>query len=165
LALFKGLREHELLNSKLLSALIPALGKSGLLPPGMHYATWNELIKMFGVNRHRLKLLDGLKKGLNILIEYGCKEFCINGSFVTVKPLPADIDVCYDNTPMNWKKFIQDHPEFIDINNGASTQKQKYYSEFYAYNAFEDAALIRFQFDRDGSAKGIVKLTLLEIIP
>lgn len=138
--------------------MIPFLGKSGILSPGVHYATWDELTERFGINKHRLSLLDGLKQGLNLLIEYGCKEACINGSFVTNKVLPADIDVCYDNTYMKWKKFIKEHPEFVDVKNGPKIQKQKYGCEFYAYNAFEDDILRIFQYDRDNNLKGIVKL-------
>lgn len=139
--------------------MIPSLEKSGLLPAGMHYSNWKEFVERFGINKHRVKLLDGLKQGLNLLVEYGCKEACINGSFVTAKVFPGDIDVCYDNTHMNWKKFIKEHPEFVDAKNGAAIMKQKYGCEFYAYNAFEDDILRIFQFDKNNNPKGIVKLT------
>lgn len=140
--------------------MLPKLKKIGLLPSGIHSLSWNELVEEFGINNHRLKLLKGLKEGLNILFEYGCKEVCIDGSFVTSKLLPNDIDVGYDNTKMNWKKFIKEQPEFNDIKNGSKIQKEKYQSEFYAYNAFEDSILQFFQFDRDGNPKGIVKIFL-----
>ena len=143
--------------------MISNLKKSGLLPIGIHPATWNELVEKFGFNDHRLKLLEGLKKGLNLLRKYGCTEACIDGSFVTGKPFPNDVDVCYDNTHMNWKKFIKEHPEFNDIKNGSRIQKEKYQTEFYAYNAFEDSILQFFQFDRDHNPKGIVKLNLNEV--
>ena len=142
--------------------MLPNLKKSGLLPVGIYPAKWNELVERFGFNEHRLKLLDELKKGLNLLQQYGCTEVCIDGSFVTAKPFPNDIDVAYDNTRMNWKKFIKEQPEFNDNKNGNKIQKEKYQSEFYAYNAFEDSILQFFQFDRDGNSKGIVKLYLTE---
>ncbi len=143
--------------------MIPILKTSGLLPTGIHPATWDELVEKFGLNDHRLKLLKGLKKGLNLLHQYGCTEACIDGSFVTSKPFPNDVDVCYDNIYMNWKKFIKEQPEFNDIKNGSKTQKEKYQSEFYAYNAFEDSILQFFQFDKDHNLKGIVKLNLIEV--
>lgn len=68
--------------------MIPNLKKSGLLPTGIHPATWDELIEKFGLNDHRLKLLEGLKQGLNLLLQYGCTEVYIDGSFVTSKPFP-----------------------------------------------------------------------------
>lgn len=143
--------------------MIPNLKKSGLLPTGIHLTTWDELVEKFGFNEHRLKLLDGLKKGLNLLQRYGCTEVCIDGSFVTSKPFPNDVDVCYDNTLMKWKKFIKEQPEFNDIKSRSRIQKEKYQSEFYAYNAFEDSILQFFQFDRDHNPKGIVKLILNEV--
>ena len=143
--------------------MIPNLKKSGLLPTGIHLTTWDELVEKFGLNEHRLKLLDGLKKGLNLLQRYGCTEVCIDGSFVTSKPFPNDVDVCYDNTLMKWKKFIKEQPEFNDIKSRSRIQKEKYQSEFYAYNAFEDSILQFFQFDRDRNSKGIVKLILNEV--
>lgn len=143
--------------------MLPNLKKSGLLPVGIYPTTWSELIEKFGINEHRLKLLEGLKKGLNLLQQYGCTEACVDGSFVTNKPFPNDVDVCYDNTRMNWKKFIKDHPEFNDVKNGSKIQKEKYQSEFYPYNAFEDSILQFFQFDRDHNPKGIVKLILNEV--
>ena len=143
--------------------MIPNLKKSGLLPTGIHLAKWNELVEKFGFNDHRLKLLEGLKEGLNLLHQYGCTEACIDGSFVTNKPFPNDVDVCYDNTHMNWKKFIKEQPEFNDVKNGSRIQKEKYQSDFYAYNAFEDSILQFFQFDRDHNPKGIVKLNLNEV--
>lgn len=136
------------------------LKKSGLLPAGIHYATWEELNEKFGFNEHRQQLLVSLKKGLQLLQKYGCNEVCIDGSFVTNKPFPNDVDVCYDNTHMNWTKFIKDHPEFNDVKNGSKIQKEKYQSEFYAYNAFEDSILHFFQFDRNNNPKGIVKIIL-----
>ncbi len=63
---------------------------------------------------------------------------------------------------MNWAKFIKDNPEFNDVKNGSKIQKEKYQSEFYAYNSFEDSILHFFQFDRNGNPKGNVKIILIE---
>ena len=142
--------------------MIPNLKKSGLLPTGIHSSTWEELNEKFGFNEQRRMLLNGLKKGLQLLRKYGCTEVCIDGSFVTAKPIPKDVDVCYDNTHMSWKKFIKEQPEFNDLKNGSRIQKEKYQTEFYAYNAFEDSILHYFQYDRNNDPKGIVKLVLTE---
>ncbi|MFZ1528808.1 MAG: hypothetical protein WAT19_08660 [Ferruginibacter sp.] len=140
--------------------MIPTLKKSGLLPAGVHKATWVEFTEMFGFNAHRHKLLEGLRKGLEVLRLYGCNVVFVGGSFVTSKPFPNDVDVCYDNTGMNWKKFLKEHPEFNDIKHGSSLQKEKYLSEFYGYNAFDNSILKFFQFDRNNSPKGVVKISL-----
>ena len=54
--------------------MIPNLKKSGLLPIGIHYATWEELNEKFCFNEHRQILLAGLKKGLRLLRKYECME-------------------------------------------------------------------------------------------
>ncbi len=79
--------------------------KSGALPQGVHWATWDELERRFGTNIHRINLLAGLKKGLKILYDFGCREIYIGGSFVTDEPKPGDVDVCFDNSYMKWKLF------------------------------------------------------------
>ena len=66
---------------------------------------------------------------------------------------------------MKWKKFIKEHPEFVDVKNGPKIQKQKYGCEFYAYNAFEEDILRIFQYDRNNKPKGIVKLNFIGRIP
>jgi hypothetical protein len=66
--------------------MIPNFKKSGLLPVGIHHATWQQLNETFGFNQHRQQLLTDLKKGLQFLQKYGCTEVCIDGSFVTSKP-------------------------------------------------------------------------------
>lgn len=145
--------------------MIPALKKSGLLPSGIYLTTWEEFVEKFGFNPHRLQLLEELKKGLNLLYRYGCRVVYIDGSFVTAKILPNDIDVCYDNGPMNWEAFIRQHPEFNDIRNGSRIQKLKYKSEFYAMNAFEDSILRFFQRGRNDEPKGILKIYLTGRLP
>lgn len=143
--------------------MIPDLKRSGLLPAGVHFASWEEFNSVFGFNPERRLMISGLKKGLKLLKKYGCKEVCIDGSFVTDKPFPNDVDVCYDNTHMDWAKFIKEHPEFNNNDHGGRIQKEKYQSEFFAYNAFEDYIFQFFQFDRNNVRKGIVKLNLAGI--
>ena len=136
--------------------------KKGLLPVGVHHTTWEEFQKRFAITTYRQNLLSGLQKCLAILQLYGCTEIYIGGSFVTDNLKPNDIDVCYNNAHMNWKKFIKDHPEFNDSKNGSAIQKAKYQSEFYAFNSYEDYILRFFQFDKNNNPKGIVKISLSE---
>ncbi len=144
--------------------MLPNFKKSGLLPVGTHLATWNELEKCFANNQHRTILLAGLKKALKLLYKFGCTEIYVGGSFVTFKPEPGDIDVCYDNTHMDWNNFLKQHPEFKSTKYGTKLQKKKFGCEFYAINAFEDNMVQFFQFDEEGNAKGIVKIVLTEIL-
>jgi hypothetical protein len=75
--------------------MIPAL-REGRLPPGIHRATLQELRDRLGWGRKRKKLLDGLEKALRIMGSCGVERVYVDGGFVTDKPRPKDIDVCYD---------------------------------------------------------------------
>src|SRR5438309_699634 len=41
--------------------MIPRFDRAGRLPPGIHLATWQEVVNRFGRTRHRQRLLQGLK--------------------------------------------------------------------------------------------------------
>jgi hypothetical protein len=75
--------------------MIPAL-REGRLPPGIHRATLQELRDRLGWGRKRKELLDGLEKALRIMGSCGVERVYVDGGFVTDKPRPKDIDVCYD---------------------------------------------------------------------
>ena len=76
--------------------LIPAFDSRGLLPEGIHDATWLEVEQRFGFTPRRELLLQGLYRGLLSLKMAGCKTAFLDGSLVTQKPYPADFDVCWD---------------------------------------------------------------------
>ena len=142
--------------------MIPNFKKSGLLPAGIHPAIWGEFEKRFAHNPHRIVLLLGLKKALKLLYKYGSREIYVGGSFVTNELQPGDIDVCYDNTHMDWIGFLKQYPEFKPTKYGTKLQKKKFGCEFYTINAFEDNMVHFFQFDKEGNAKGIVKIAFIE---
>src|SRR5919109_4373198 len=77
--------------------MIPPFEPStGLLPAGVHEATWEELVARFGWTPHRLALLAGLKAALDALRVAGCRRVYIDGSFVTAKEAPGDFDGCWE---------------------------------------------------------------------
>lgn len=143
--------------------MLPAFKKSGLLPEGMHRCNWEEFLNVFAFNEHRRQLSEGLRRGLEVLYKQRCRLAYINGSFITTKLFPNDVDVAFDNTNMDWKSFKMNYPEFFDIKNGDSIQKEKYNSHFFACNPHETYFIDFFQFDRNGNPKGIVKLDLDEV--
>lgn len=50
----------------------------------------------FGTTLRRLTLLAGLKEALDMLRAAGCRRAYVDGSFVTSKPEPADVDGCWE---------------------------------------------------------------------
>ena len=73
--------------------MIPGFQPDGLLPPGLHPATWDEFSQRYGWTEHRHRLLAGIKRALAALKAAGCKRVYIDGSFVTAKSAPNDIDI------------------------------------------------------------------------
>ena len=76
--------------------MIPQFDADGLLPPGIHQATWDEVAGTFGNTPWRRRLLDGLEMAIDDLRQAGCRTVYIDGSFVTDKEVPNDFDACWD---------------------------------------------------------------------
>src|SRR5690349_15300947 len=78
--------------------MIPPFDEDGLLPAGIHEATWEEFEARFGFHPQRRALLLGMRAAMDALKEAGCRTVYINGSFVTAKEEPADYDACFNKT-------------------------------------------------------------------
>lgn len=142
--------------------MIPEFDVNGLLPPGIHAATWDEFGQKFGDSSFRQKLLTGLRKGLDSLRIVGCKTVYIDGSFVTKKEQPNDYDVCWDVSGVDPIKL---DPVLLDFNYQRTAQKVKYYGDFFPAQTIElsigKTFLDFFQIDKDtGDPKGIIKINL-----
>jgi len=73
---------------------IPELRPDGYLPEGLFVATEAEVEAAFGtVNVRRQTLMRRLSYFLQLARAAGALRFFVNGSFVTAKPEPGDIDV------------------------------------------------------------------------
>lgn len=95
---------------------------TGNLPPGVHDATWDELVDAFGFNRRRAELLQGLREALESLAQAGCKRAYIDGSFVTAKERPGDFDGCWETAGVDPTLL---HPELLDFREARAAQKAK----------------------------------------
>jgi len=76
---------------------IPALNADGLLPAGLFDCTLPEVRARFGVFRssdHRARLFARLEELALVMRSSGLFEaLIIDGSFITAKPVPNDIDI------------------------------------------------------------------------
>lgn len=76
--------------------MIPSFTSDGLLPIGIHEATWELFCEHFGKgSRKRKELIKKIEVIIKILQEVGCKELYIDGSFVTKRNRPGDFDACW----------------------------------------------------------------------
>lgn len=141
--------------------MIPPLTREGILPPGIHWATWDEFAARFGGTIEREQMLTGLWVAMGNLIQAGCQAIYIDGSFVTRKFLPNDYDACWSG------KGVDDNlldPVLLDSSNNRQAQKAKYGGEFFVAEHpanFEGRIVLDFfQRDRKNRRKGIVGIRL-----
>jgi hypothetical protein len=142
--------------------LIPEFNAYGLLPQGVHPATLEEVLERFGGNERRDQLLTGLVEALRLLRAAGCCRVYINGSFVTSKERPNDIDVCWDVDGVDADAL---DPMFFDFDDGRAAQKARFGAEFFPAQVPEGLTgrtfLDFFQVDKQtGEPKGIIELRL-----
>lgn len=69
---------------------------SGCLTPGEHEVTMDELEEKFAYNFGRRELIKALKTVVSELRAAGAGRIWIDGSFVTARKRPSDVDVVYE---------------------------------------------------------------------
>ena len=95
--------------------MIPDYEISGNLPPGVHWATWDEIVARFGTTPWRRDLLNGLRSALDGLRRAGCRTVYLDGSFVTDKQVPGDFDACWDEHGVDVTRI---DPVLLNFDNG-----------------------------------------------
>jgi hypothetical protein len=142
--------------------MIPEFDTSGNLPPGIHHATWTEIVTRYAISTHRRDLLDGLLDALHSLKIAGCRTAYLDGSFVTAEAHPADFDACWESAGVVADRL---DPELLDFSNQRATQKARYGGELFpaTWPAQADGTTYRDFFQRDRvtkQPKGIVAIDL-----
>lgn len=94
-----------------------------------------------------------------MLAAAGCLRVWLNGSFVTAKEEPGDLDCVWSPGGVDRAHLQVLAPELLDLSNHRAAQKLRFRGEFFA-NIIESASSKSFaeffQGDRDGTRKGIV---------
>lgn len=142
--------------------MLPDFDENGNLPPGIHEATWGEIVDRFGNTDYRQQLLKGLKAALKSLKAAGCKRAYIDGSLVTNKLVPRDFDGCWDPTGVRPERL---DPILLDFSAGRAAQKAKFLGEFFIADTsvlgVGRTFLEFFQQDKEtGEPKGIIGINL-----
>jgi len=138
---------------------LPPFTEVGALPPGEHETTFAQVVEKLAWNEHRAGLVAKLGEALVMLSLAGCRTVWLNGSFVTAKDFPDDVDVLYDARGVRPKAL---DPAFAD-----KDQKRKKYGGDYrpvdgdGHSPTSPKGLFEyFMSDRDGVPKGIVRIVL-----
>lgn len=142
--------------------MVPDFTEGGTLPPGVHWATWDEVADRFGGTPQREELLAGLRRALENLRDAGCRTVYVDGSFVTDKDVPGDYDACWEEQGVD--PSVLD-PVLLTFDPGRATQKATYAGELFPATALavEDGLsfLEFFQVDKESSEpKGIIAIDL-----
>jgi hypothetical protein len=145
---------------------IPPFQEGGNLPPGIHNATWEEIITRFGTTARGEELLTGLHEALMSLRDAGCRRAYLDGSFVTAKEEPGDFDACWEVAGVDADRL---DPVLLTFGDARRAQRERFGGELFPAEAAADAHGTRFleYFQRDkitGDAKGIVAVGL-ETLP
>lgn len=130
---------------------IPSLDENGSLPIGEHRATLEEVEKAFGSQNDRRKgLMRGLRLACEMFQNAGFDLIWVDGSFVTDKEEPNDIDGCFGAS--NKEKIRLDGVDPIFFTNRQAT-KAKYGLDFFYASMIEAGSgkpfPVFFQTDRD----------------
>ncbi len=140
--------------------MIPPFEQNGNLPPGIYWASWDEVYNRFGTNDHRRGLLVGLKKALRALKRAKVATVYLNGSFVTAKEDPNDYDVTWEMAGFDATRL---DPVFVDFSQLRAAQKAKYGGEFFPVRTDDpqESYLDYFQREKDTTRpKGIIAIDL-----
>lgn len=141
--------------------MIPDFNTDGLLPKGIHWSTMTEIKSTFGFSEKRKALINGLLEALKSFKNAGCKTIYIDGSFVTSKLEPGDIDACWDIKGVDPTKL---DPVLLIFSNQRRQQKLKYGCEFFPSNEIAEPPnvifLDFFQKNRNNLPKGIIGIRL-----
>ena len=140
--------------------MIPPFDSDGNLLPGIHVATWDELIARFGGTVERRRLLEGHRKALLELRAAGCTIVYVDGSLVTAKLTPGDFDGCWNLEEVDLRRL---EPTLFDFDFGRRAQKRRYGGEMFpssfAIGPSGERALDFFQKDtRTDGIKGIIAI-------
>ncbi len=108
--------------------MIPEFDERGNLPPGIHHATWSEIVTRYATSIRRRELLDGLLDALRSLKGVGCATAYLDGSLVTSKDHPGDFDACWVSGGVVLNRL---DPELLTFSDGRAAQKARYGGELY----------------------------------
>lgn len=101
--------------------MLPAFNEFGYLPPGIHIATIEEIVARFGTGspEREVETLE-LTSFVDWARQADIKRLIVNGSYVTAKMSPNDIDIValpgrqYPNDERSWSE-LQSRWPFLQV--------------------------------------------------
>lgn len=99
-----------------IASSIPPFLPDGYLPEGVHLCSEAEVIFRFGsANRRRRHLALRLREWIKLGRQVGAKRLLVDGSFVTAKEAPQDVDTVILLPQDFTKQLEQEHPPALEL--------------------------------------------------
>ncbi len=93
---------------------LPELTKDGVLPRGIHRATLAEVRSAFGARTaRRVELMLALEEAVDHARKAGVHRVLINGSFVTRKKEPRDVDMVFQVSDVFAERLSGAQPDAV----------------------------------------------------
>jgi hypothetical protein len=142
--------------------VIPSFDERRNLPPGIHPATWDEIVERYAIDERREQLVHGLRAAIDSLHTAGCTRVYLDGSFVTDKEVPGDFDACWEAGSVD--PGLLD-PVLLDFRDRRAEQRAKFGGELWHAQFVAEPGgttfLEFFQLDRlTQQRKGVVAIDL-----
>jgi hypothetical protein len=123
---------------------------------------YEDLTLHFGTNPKRLEQLANALQFFRIFCSCGCEVVYIDGSFVSTKRYPEDIDLCFDINDIDEGKLETEFPQFFDLNEMGRIHRDLH-CHIFTFNKKFTRLFDMLSEDREGNAKGFVKLNLKDL--
>jgi hypothetical protein len=121
-----------------------------------------ELSHHFGTNPRRLRHLENALQFFRIFYACGCRFVYIDGSFVSTKIYPEDIDLCFDTTGIDSDKLEKEFPAFFEPN-GVGEIHRDLQCHIFTFSETSPRFFDMLSEDREGNPKGFIKLNLKDL--
>ena len=145
-----------------LTTPIPPIGADGYLPEGVHVCSEDDVISRCGSSsRHRRRLALRLRRWIELGRQVGAKRLLVDGSFVTAKEEPQDLDTVLLLPQDFTQQLEQEHPPALELEEMLLTRRPE---EIFAAEDETDweewVAFFSLTRELDGRRKGLVEIPL-----
>ncbi len=151
--------------------MIPTLDHRGLLPAGIHSATWDEVADIFATNVHRVTLISGARNfSRNELSVLFPAPLFLAGSTFSDKVRPADIEATIKVDPKNLT--VDQTMKVFELQASHSRIKTSHNIDFYVtlameiehFKAMDYTVFFQYVGEKSASAKGLSSKDMRGII-
>ena len=94
--------------------------------------TYEAFVQHFGTNQRRMEQIQNSLPYFRIFHSCGCRIGYVDGSFVSKKKFPEDIDICFDITGISEERIKSVFPKFLGQRKRKNPQRPEM-SHFYLY--------------------------------